>query len=75
MPKLKPKDKPENLILGYLHHRGAISRHRAATHYGVWDLPRVIYLLRKRGHEFTHKGKGGDLTYTLKKQPDTILAP
>lgn len=67
MPKKKPKDKPENLILGYLHHRGAISRHRAAIYFGVWNLPLVISKLRKRGHQFTHKGKGGDLTYSIIK--------
>ena len=64
MPR-KLKDKPENLILGYLHHRKAISRHRAATHFDVWNLPLVIYKLKKRGHRFTHKGTGGNLTYTI----------
>lgn len=64
MPR-KHKDKPENLILGYLHHRKAISRHRAATHFDLWNLPLVIHNLKKRGHQFTHKGKGKDLTYTI----------
>jgi hypothetical protein len=60
---------PENLILGYLQHRGAISRHRASTHFNVWNLPAIIHKLRKRGHTFTHKGKDKDLTYTLVKDP------
>lgn len=63
--RTKPKQKPDMMVLGYLTKYKAISRIRAVTHFEVFNLPRVIYALKKRGYKFTKKGIGKDLTYTL----------
>lgn len=65
MPKFKTPKKPEVAVTDYLNHYGAIGRHVAASHFKIWDLPRVIAGLKKKGMDIRSKGKGGDLTYFL----------
>ncbi len=63
--RTKPKPKAHIMVLGYLLRYKAISRHRAYTHFEVFDLPQVIHRLKKIGYKFKKKGKGKDLSYTI----------
>jgi len=53
------------MILGYLSRYGSITRHTALTHFEVWDLHRIIFRLKKEGHEIQTLGKGDALKYTM----------
>jgi hypothetical protein len=63
--RTKKRDKPFVEIRNYLSRYKSISVTRAASHFGVYNLPRQIFRLKQDGLKFTKKGKGKDLTYTV----------
>jgi hypothetical protein len=52
-------------LLGYLLRYKSIGRTRAATHFDVWNLPKIIHQLKAKGYKFLKKGTGKELTYTM----------
>jgi len=58
------------IVLGYLSRYGSIGRTTAANHFDIYDLPNVIFRLRKRGHNIESEGFGKHLKYTIPKEAE-----